>query len=158
MRAADAASRASMSRAAGIDRHRLDPLMPSLYPASRWGLSAEPPALQRVLTGHTEPVYAVAFGPDGRLASVSDDGTVRLWDPGTGAEQTILAGHTSQVYAVAFSPDGQRLAFASEDRTVRLWDSTATGALSLLRLPVRTGVPLGSDLWPCDCLGASRTI
>ena len=50
---------------AGIDRHRLDPLLPSLYPAPRWGLPGEPPALQRVLSGHTGPVYAVAFGPDG---------------------------------------------------------------------------------------------
>ena len=40
---------------AGIDRHRLDPLLPSLYPAPRWGLPAEPPALQRVLSGHDRP-------------------------------------------------------------------------------------------------------
>ena len=37
---------------AGIDRHRLDPLLPSLYLAPRWGLPAETPALHRVLTGH----------------------------------------------------------------------------------------------------------
>ena len=77
----------------------------------------------------------MAFSPDGRLlASAGDDGTVRLWDPATGAGLATLTGHTDTVDAVAFSPDGRRLASAGDDRTVRLWDSKATGALSLLRL------------------------
>ena len=54
-------------------------------------------------------MIAVAFSPDGRrLASAGDDGTVRLWDPATGAELATLTGHTGRVTAVAFSPDGRR--------------------------------------------------
>jgi WD40 repeat protein len=80
------------------------------------------PCLQ-ALEGHPGPVNAVAFPPDGQtLASASDDGTVRLWDPATGAKKRVLESYAGWVKAVAFSPDGQTLASASNDGTVRLWD------------------------------------
>ena len=69
----------------------------------------------------------MAWSPDGtRLATASDDETVRLWDPTTGQTTATLTGHTDRVNAVAWSPDGTRLATASDDGTVRLWDP-ATG-------------------------------
>ena len=47
----------------------------------------------RVLRGHTDVVYAVAFHPDGtRLATAARDGAVWLWDLARDEEVVRLAG------------------------------------------------------------------
>ncbi|MFQ5793664.1 MAG: trypsin-like peptidase domain-containing protein [Candidatus Bipolaricaulia bacterium] len=76
------------------------------------------------LTGHTDAVNSVTFGPDGKtLASASADHTLILWDLET--HQPIsqpLTGHTDWVNSVTFSPDGKMLTSASGDDTLILWD------------------------------------
>ncbi len=73
--------------------------------------------------GHKALVWCVVFSPDGtRLATASEDGTVKVWDTANGREIRPLKGHKSFVASVAFSPDGKQLASASFDRTVLLWD------------------------------------
>jgi hypothetical protein len=68
----------------------------------------------------------VAWSPDGtRLASASDDSTIRLWDAVAGSPFATLQGHSDSVNAVAWSPDGRRLASASDDNSIRLWDVSA---------------------------------
>ena len=75
------------------------------------------------LRGQGGPVSAVAYIPDGRkIATGSQDGTVRIWDAGTRAELLVLAGHAGKVRSVSFSPDCASLLSASEDGTARVWD------------------------------------
>lgn len=85
------------------------------------------------LVGHKKPVRGVAFSPNGeRLASVSNDKTVRLWDPRSCKELQALKGHSNRVCAVAISPDGNSLASVSDDMTVKLWDNSTGAELSTL--------------------------
>jgi WD40 repeat protein len=78
-----------------------------------------------ILEGHRGPVTGLAFSPDGRrLASGSEDKTIKVWDCTTGEHLLNLSGHTGRVTGVAFSPDGKLLASGAGDGTVRIWDAT----------------------------------
>ena len=71
------------------------------------------------LEGHRDQVFAVAVEcRSGRVASVSDDGEVRVWDLATG--ETIYAErlHTGWIGAIAFSPTGLMLVSGADDRTM----------------------------------------
>jgi WD40 repeat protein len=76
----------------------------------------------------------VALSADGRLvASGGEDGTVRLWETGTGRPLATLEGHTGTVWRVALSADGRLLAGGVEDGTVRLWEAGTGRPLATLR-------------------------
>jgi WD40 repeat protein/tRNA A-37 threonylcarbamoyl transferase component Bud32 len=85
------------------------------------------------LRGHEGAVCAVSFSPDGgRIVSASADGTLKVWDAGTGHETLTIEGHLDQISSVAFSPDGSRIASGSADGELRLWDTeTGRGMLAL---------------------------
>ena len=75
------------------------------------------------LDGHTGPIVAVAYSPDGsRLVTSSVDRSAKLWDGRTGKLLGSLVGHTAAVKSAVFSPDGSRVVTAGYDHTAKLWD------------------------------------
>ncbi|KLO04488.1 hypothetical protein SCHPADRAFT_1003285 [Schizopora paradoxa] len=81
--------------------------------------------------GHYNTVLGVAFFRDGsRLASVSIDQTVRIWDSKTGEAFSTPFKHDSSVHCIAVSPDGKLIASGKSNGALSIWDSE-TGAHKL---------------------------
>jgi WD40 repeat protein/serine/threonine protein kinase len=101
--------------------------------ATPWGTSVKlwdmtSPAAEVICHGHSGAVNRLAFlRDDTRVASASRDGTIRIWDPATGAEvarlgrEGISSESTVEVESLVCSPDGGWLAGA-HNADVILWD------------------------------------
>jgi WD40 repeat protein len=83
-----------------------------------WDLAS---SQKRLLTGHFNRAFHVAFSPDNRHLAASVDNKVIVWDLRTD-QQMVIPGHEADVFRVVYSPDGTRLATASADGTVGIWD------------------------------------
>jgi WD40 repeat protein len=111
-------------RALPIDGPDSRPLLPDALSVLFTAMRSD---RQRAILITQGAVKDVAINHDGtRIATASDDGTVRIFDAGTGAELVVLKGHKDKVNSVAFSPNGLKVVTASDDGTAIVWN-TLTG-------------------------------
>ena len=100
----------------------------ALASATTWG-AALPDAKPVPQFAGQSPIHAMTGLRHGEfLVTGHDDGSVRIWNTGSGLPVRTLPGHPSPVTAMAAHPNGDWLACANEDGTLRFWDP-ATGRL-----------------------------
>lgn len=77
------------------------------------------------LSGHADTIWKVAYSPDDTiLASTSADGTIRLWEVGTGMPVMILPRcHANWAWDLCWSPDGDRLVTSGSDTRILMWST-----------------------------------
>lgn len=112
------------------------------------------------LKGHTGPVTAITFSPDGRyLLSGSLDSTLYLWDTTSGDLVRRFDGHTGGITSLAFREDGAFAVSGAQDGTIIVWD-VVNGDM-LRQISTHSGVvhhlnftDNGDDLWSAGKDGA----
>lgn len=77
---------------------------------------------QRILSKHSEPVYSVAFSPDGRLlATGSFDQWVHIWNVGSGSLISSYFG-TGGIFEVCWNSRGDKVGASASDGSVFVLD------------------------------------
>lgn len=93
----------------------LRPLTPSLHSSTH--------GLLHTLASHSGRVRTLAVRAGGRhVVSGSDDGSLTVWDMGTGREVWALRGDASGVNAVSWMADGQQVISGSDNGMVQVWE------------------------------------
>jgi COMPASS component SWD3 len=83
------------------------------------------PQIIRTLNGHSAPVDALAFSPDGKLlisGGSSNEGNIRVWSLTTGRQIDSIRAHRTSVIDMALSSNGEILASCGDDAGVNLWN------------------------------------
>jgi len=124
-----------------------------------WTLQPDPQHASWVdICGHGGRVNWATFSPDGLyIASASDDGTVRIWNAGSGQSVVQpLETHEDAVRTVAVSHDCTFIVSGSEDTSVRVWDAY-TGVATIPPLRGHKGLVLSVSISPDGRLIASAS-
>jgi WD40 repeat protein len=109
--------------------------------------AAAPPDV--TLKGHTGRINSVAFSPDGkRLASVSDDGHLKVWDLATQRELFDAEGAAPNRNTVRFTADDSTVVALGSDKNVLVVDVAAGKLRAPIALADMTGSATCLDVSP----------
>jgi WD40 repeat protein len=113
---------ARLMESASIVRHKRD---------GRWAAYEAGAIKPRTLEGHTNTVWALAVGVDGKIYSGAGDKTIRVWSGESGAHLQTLTVHTDGVTALTVGLDGN-IYSGSRDDTVRVWSGASRAHVRIL--------------------------
>ncbi|MFS1304260.1 hypothetical protein [Streptosporangium longisporum] len=94
----------------------------------RWARLQSATTVARIFVGHTDRIADLALCGDEQLASVSGDGTIKVWDPKSGSARQTLSVDGGWVSSLASAPDGTWIASGGYGRVIHVWDPS-TGEL-----------------------------
>ncbi len=128
---------------------RILTLLPGNGTVELWNVAdpARPNELGQLPTVTTGLVDAIAFSPQGILASVDGDGAIQLWtatDPAHPRPFGQPIAGSSAIISVAFSPDGT-MASGTSTGTILLWDLHVSDAIK--RICATAGGNLTPQNW-----------
>lgn len=104
------------------------------YSIIYWDLTGPEGTIVHRLIGHDSAVNDVVFVPGKNQAvSVSDDGSLGIWDLDTGKLVTRIMAEVFKVLDVAVSDDGKYAASARWDGTARVYDLEKRKEIALLK-------------------------
>jgi WD40 repeat protein len=83
-----------------------------------------------ILSGHIKGVLSLVSLPDGRIASGSNDGTIRIWEWNydDAAYSALDHGHKDRVNSFALLSDGRIASSSAYDHSIRIWDQSSCSA------------------------------
>jgi WD40 repeat protein len=78
--------------------------------------------IEKTLEGHTDVISSICLLPDGRLASSSCDGTIRIWNMPDGTCNQVLDGRCQSGICTLHALYDGRLLSVAKDNTVQIWN------------------------------------